>query len=141
MKLARQLRRMVGTASIAAEMAGRLAFLRALEDAPDLRSRATVLQQVAKLLLDLHGVQIEEHGDPPANVVLVVSNHVSYLDPLVILARCPALPVAKDEVRRWPVIGTLCQSSGVQFVERAYSTSGASVLRVMARTMRQPLPH
>jgi 1-acyl-sn-glycerol-3-phosphate acyltransferase len=135
-KLARQLRRVVGTASIAAEMAGRLAFLRALEDAPDLRSRATVLQQVAKLLLDLHSVQVEEQGDPPAGVALIVSNHVSYLDPLVILARFAALPVAKDEVRRWPVIGTLCQSSGVQFVARSHSTSGASVLRVMARTMK-----
>jgi len=136
-KLVRQVRRVVGTASIAAEMAGRLAFLRALEDAPDLRSRATVLQQISRLLLDLHAVKLEEEGHPPPGVALIVSNHVSYLDPLVILARAPALPVAKEEVRRWPLIGTLCERGGVQFVARSHSTSGACVLRAMARAMRE----
>lgn len=136
MRLVRQFRRLAGTASIAAEMAGRLAFLRAAEDTPDLRSRATVLHQTAKLLLQVHSVEVEESGQPPAGVALVVSNHVSYLDPLVILARFPALPIAKEEVRRWPVIGALCERSGVQFVARSHSTSGASVLRSMARAMR-----
>lgn len=136
MRLIRQFRRVAGTASIAAEMAGRLALLRAAEDSPDLRSRATVLHQMAKLLLQLHSIEVVESGQLPAGVALVVSNHVSYLDPLVILARFPALPIAKEEVRRWPVIGPLCERSGVQFVARAQSTSGACVLRRMARTLR-----
>jgi 1-acyl-sn-glycerol-3-phosphate acyltransferase len=135
-KVVRRLKRIAGTASVALEMASRLAFLRALEDVPDPRSRATVLHQVSRLLLQVHAIEVEEAGERPAGAALIVSNHVSYLDPLVIMARCPALPVAKEEVRGWLVIGGLCERSGVQFVSRAHSTSGAAVLRTMARTLR-----
>jgi 1-acyl-sn-glycerol-3-phosphate acyltransferase len=134
-KLVRQVKRIAGTASVAMEMAGRLAFLRALEDEPDLRSRATVLHQVARLLLQLHTIEVRESGQRPPRPALIVSNHVNYLDPLVILSRVPALPLAKEEVRRWPVIGTLCEHSGVQFVGRQRVESRASALRTMVRTL------
>jgi 1-acyl-sn-glycerol-3-phosphate acyltransferase len=135
-KLRLRLKRIGGTASAALEMAGRLAFLRALEDGPDLRSRATVLQQISRALLRIHGIEVEERGMRPAGPALLVSNHVSYLDPVVVMASHPALPVAKDEVRRWPVIGWLCAGAGVQFVARARASSGAAVLRTMARTLQ-----
>jgi len=129
------LRRIGGTVSAALQLTGRLAFLRALEDAPDPRSRATVLQQIARLLLRVHDIEVEESGIRPGGPSLIVANHVSYLDPLVILACHPALPVAKEEVRTWPVIGTLCERAGVQFVSRASASSGAAALRTMARTL------
>ena len=135
MRLVRQLRRVTGTAALALEMAGRLALLRALEDEPSLTSRAAVLQEISRVLLRLHCIEACEHGSPPEGPALIVSNHVSYLDPLVILARAPALPVAKEEVRAWPVIGRLCERSGVRFVARARAVSGASVLRTMARAL------
>ena len=135
MKLLLRLRRIAGTASAALEMAGRLSFLRALEDAPDLRARASVLQLIARMLLRVHGIEVEERGTRPAGPALIVSNHVNYLDPLVVMASHPSLPIAKDEVRRWPVIGPLCARAGVQFVARSRATSGASVLRTMAKTL------
>jgi lyso-ornithine lipid O-acyltransferase len=134
-KLLRRLKRIRGTASVALEMAGRLALLGALEDVPDPRSRAIVLQQIAGLLLRIHDIEVEERGSRPARPALIVSNHVSYLDPLVVMATHPALPVAKEEVRRWPVIGPLCAKAGVQFVARGRTSSGAAVLRTMARTL------
>jgi lyso-ornithine lipid O-acyltransferase len=134
-RLLLRLRRIGGTASAALQLAGRLAFLRALEDAPDLRSRAAVLQRIARFLLRVHDIQVEEHGSRPGGPSLIVANHVSYLDPLVILASHPALPVAKEEVRHWPVIGPLCARAGVQFVSRKNPASGASALRTMARTL------
>src|SRR5262249_54883280 len=107
-RLLRRLRRIGGAASAAVEMAGRLAVLRALEDEPDLRSRAGVLQQIARFLLRVHDIEVEEQGHRPDGAALLVANHVSYLDPLVIMASHPALPVAKEEVRGWPLIGPLC---------------------------------
>ena len=68
MKVLLRLKRIGGTASAALEMAGRLAFLRALEDAPDPRSRATVLQQIARLLLRLHSIEVTEVGARPAGM-------------------------------------------------------------------------
>ena len=135
MKVLLRLKRIGGTASAALEMAGRLAFLRALEDAPDPRSRATVLQQIARLLLRLHSIEVTEVGARPSGAALIVANHVNYLDPLVVMASHAALPVAKDEVRRWPVIGGLCERGGVQFVSRTGAASGAAALRTMARTL------
>jgi len=134
-KVLLRLKRIGGTASAALEMAGRLAFLRALEDAPDPRSRATVLQQIARLLLRLHSIEVTEVGARPSGAALIVANHVNYLDPLVVMASHAALPVAKDEVRRWPVIGGLCERAGVQFVTRTRAASGAAALRTMARTL------
>lgn len=136
MKLLRQLRRVGGTASVMMELAARLAFLRVLEDAPELRWRAAVLHQVAKLLLDVHSIVVDEQGSPPAAPALIVSNHVNYLDPIVVLARAPALPIAKSEVRRWPLIGGLCEGSGVQFVTRSCAGSRAAALRTMTGVLR-----
>ena len=49
---------------------------------------------------------------------LLVCNHVSYLDIIVLAAIRPVRFVAKSEVRRWPWFGWLAQCAGTVFVER-----------------------
>jgi lyso-ornithine lipid O-acyltransferase len=49
---------------------------------------------------------------------LTVSNHLTYLDILVYGAVRPFLFVAKSEVRRWPLLGTLASLGGTIFVDR-----------------------
>ncbi|GLW98332.1 lysophospholipid acyltransferase family protein [Microtetraspora sp. NBRC 16547] len=49
---------------------------------------------------------------------LVVANHVSWLDPLVVAATVPSRPLAKREVGAWPVIRTLAAGSGALFIDR-----------------------
>ena len=49
---------------------------------------------------------------------LLVGNHVSWLDILVLLSVCPATFVAKSEIRRWPLVGWLCAKVGTLFIER-----------------------
>jgi len=61
--------------------------------------------------------------------VVLVANHVGYLDPLVLASIVPCLPVAKRELARWPLFGPLGQAHGVLFVARGNAASGASVLR------------
>ncbi|MGH3945431.1 MAG: lysophospholipid acyltransferase family protein, partial [Pseudonocardiaceae bacterium] len=55
---------------------------------------------------------------PPGAGVLVVSNHVSWLDLVVLGAVQPLRMVAKSEVRTWPVIGPLARRAGTVFVDR-----------------------
>jgi 1-acyl-sn-glycerol-3-phosphate acyltransferase len=43
---------------------------------------------------------------------------VSWLDIMTIFAVRPAVFVAKEDVRRWPVIGKLCAQAGTLFIER-----------------------
>ncbi len=49
---------------------------------------------------------------------LVVANHISWIDIFVIHSQCPCSFVAKDEIRRWPLLGTLVARTGTLFIER-----------------------
>ncbi len=72
------------------------------------------LLHILALRLDVSGVL--PHGAMPA---MLVANHVSWLDVYVLNAVCPAHFVAKSEIARWPLIGTLARRSGTVFIERA----------------------
>jgi 1-acyl-sn-glycerol-3-phosphate acyltransferase len=67
----------------------------------------------------LLGLEIETIGRPETTgPVLVVANHVSYLDILIIGGLLKAQFIAKSEVRAWPGIGFLASLAGTIFVER-----------------------
>jgi len=64
------------------------------------------------------GLQVNGHLIPGAQ--MLVANHVSWLDVMVLHALCPqARFVAKSEVEHWPLIGRLVVGAGTFFVERA----------------------
>lgn len=50
--------------------------------------------------------------------VLLVANHVSWLDIFAIRAHVPARFIAKSEVRRWPIVGWLAQRIDTMFLPR-----------------------
>jgi 1-acyl-sn-glycerol-3-phosphate acyltransferase len=78
------------------------------------------LRRWARRLLAILNVRVACLNEPatlPPRCVLV-ANHVSWLDIMTIFAVRPAVFVAKDEVRRWPVIGRLCAQAGTLFIER-----------------------
>ena len=74
---------------------------------------------VARMLLAALGVRLRLRGPVPREGSLLVANHISWLDILVLLAIRPVRLVAKCEVRRWPGIGGLAGLAGAIFVDRA----------------------
>jgi len=54
---------------------------------------------------------------------VLVCNHISWLDIFVLAARYPAIFVAKSEIRRWPLVGSLCARAGTVFIERGRHAS------------------
>lgn len=82
-----------------------------------LHARALWLQRQSKRLLRVLGIKPAYEGEPPAQGVLVC-NHLSYTDILVLAARHPLIFIAKAEVERWPVFGMLSQFAGTLFVRR-----------------------
>ncbi len=62
-------------------------------------------------------VQFDIHGRPPTRG-LIVSNHLSYLDIVVLSATVPCVFVSKAEVARWPIFGPYARWSGSVFVQR-----------------------
>ena len=78
------------------------------------------IQCWATTVLQILQVEVRVEGARPApGVSLVVANHVSWLDILVLQSQLPGVFVAKAEVRRWPLIGTMAQVCSTIFVERS----------------------
>jgi 1-acyl-sn-glycerol-3-phosphate acyltransferase len=50
--------------------------------------------------------------------VMLVANHVSWLDIFVISARRPARFIAKREIRDWPFVGWIVEHAGTLFLKR-----------------------
>lgn len=70
---------------------------------------------VARIL----GVRVAVLGTPPAHgPCLLVSNHVSWLDIVVLSSLAPLSFVAKQEVAGWPFFGTLARLQRTLFVNR-----------------------
>lgn len=85
-----------------------------LELEPILRLRLSWFKKINWSL----GVVIETFGTAPKEAGLIVCNHRSYFDPIVVLSQLLALPVGKSELANWPIIGIGARVSGAIFVER-----------------------
>jgi len=76
------------------------------------------------------GLEVRVEGAVIVPEALLVANHVSWLDVLVLASCTSAVFVAKSEVRRWPMIGWLAERGETLFIRRA---SGRSLLQVKNR--------
>lgn len=70
-------------------------------------------------LLRVLVVEVETIGQPADEPGLHLPNHISWLDiPLLGAHLHDSAFLSKDEVRRWPIIGSLAVASGTLFVRR-----------------------
>jgi 1-acyl-sn-glycerol-3-phosphate acyltransferase len=79
--------------------------------------RAAWLQYSSRRILGIFRTQIKTSGSIPKSGLLV-SNHLSYVDILVIASITPAMFVAKREVKGWPIFGFFAKLAGTVFVDR-----------------------
>jgi 1-acyl-sn-glycerol-3-phosphate acyltransferase len=90
-------------------------------------------------LLDMFGVQVivEPGAPPPANGArLVVANHRSPADIIVLLTLFGGQFLGQAAVSRWPIIGAAARRAGTVWVDRERGTSGASAIRAMRRRLQ-----
>jgi len=98
-----------------------------------LRWRNFVFRSWSRAILGVLGVEVTVDGEPPAAPFYLVSNHLSYVDVVLLGSRLDAVFVAKSEVADWPVLGPVCRAIGTIFVDR---TSRRDIPRVMERLQR-----
>jgi len=96
----------------------------------------------AKSLLKLLDVVPEVDGSPTAIhkgalPTLVVANHRSVLDILVVLHLFGGHLLARSDMADWPAIGVLARRAGTLFVDRDDPSSGAVAVRRMRERLRR----
>ena len=99
------------------------------------RFRERLFRATSRSLLALLRAEVRVSGTPPEPPFLLVTNHLSYVDVLVLASRLPARFVAKAEVRRWPLLGPICRGFGTLFIDRSDRRDIPRVLAEIERAL------
>jgi len=93
--------------------------------------RARVFQLSTRTLSRVMGMQVAVTGEPPDAPFVLVSNHLSYVDVILIGSQVRCVFISKAEVQDWPLIGTIVRSVGTLFVDRDAKRNLPQVVRRM----------
>jgi 1-acyl-sn-glycerol-3-phosphate acyltransferase len=99
--------------------------------------REALVQAWSLKMLALLGIRLELHGKPcAAGPVLLVANHISWLDIVVMHAARYCRFVSKADVKGWPLIGTLARGGGTIYIERGSRRDALRVVHHMAECLK-----
>lgn len=79
-------------------------------------------------LARIAGMRTRCEGTPPKGPFLLVANHLSYMDILLLATEVHATFVAQANLRRWPLLGPIFASADTIFIDRGRRKD---LLRVM----------
>lgn len=82
------------------------------------------------------GSESEADASRGAPAALIVCNHISWLDPIVINAHRPARFVCKSDVARWPFLGWLARGAGSFFIRRGDKKSAKAVSGAICESLK-----
>ncbi|MGH8033985.1 MAG: lysophospholipid acyltransferase family protein [Lysobacterales bacterium] len=88
-------------------------------------------------MLRIVGIELVVNGTPPASgPTLLVANHISWLDILVMHAARHCRFVSKSDVKGWPFVRTLAHGAGTLYIERESRRDAHRVVVQMAERLR-----
>lgn len=82
------------------------------------RWRGLAFRSWAQAMVRLFGLRLTVRGAPPVAPFLLVANHLSYVDVIVLAAQFDCVFVAKSEIARWPLLGWLSRRMHTIFIDR-----------------------
>jgi 1-acyl-sn-glycerol-3-phosphate acyltransferase len=95
------------------------------------------VREWSRQMLCIMGVELLVRDTPPGTgPALLVANHVSWLDILVMNAAHPARFVSKADVKHWPVLGSLITGAGTLYIERESRRDAMRVVHHMAERLQ-----
>jgi 1-acyl-sn-glycerol-3-phosphate acyltransferase len=134
----RAARRAVALVFVLASVIVRYWFLR-VRGPLSMERRALWVQESCRGMLSSLGIGYRVEGQPPTHG-LVVANHLSYLDILILSAAMPCFFVAKAEIDRWPFFGKAARTGGTMFIDRSSLASAEKVSAMIAERLELPVP-
>jgi 1-acyl-sn-glycerol-3-phosphate acyltransferase len=100
--------------------------------------REAEVQRWARELLRVWRIDLQVQGKPPAGgPLMLVANHISWLDILVLHAAGYCRFVAKADIRHWPVIGRMATEAGTLYIERESRRDALRVVHHMRDALRR----
>lgn len=99
-----------------------------------------IIQRWMQQLAYLSGIRISQYGQQQIDAGLLVANHVSFLDIIVLSSITPVRFLSKDVVRYWPVIGWLTTVSGTVYIQRSRRARLGDVLETVASALQHQRP-
>ena len=103
----------------------------------DEAGRHAIVQRWSVQLLRRLGVQVRVSGAAQPGAVLMVANHVSWLDIPALHASAPRLRfVSKSNIAHWPLLGKLARAGGTLFIERERKRDALRVVHEVAAALR-----
>jgi lyso-ornithine lipid O-acyltransferase len=92
---------------------------------------------LVRAILNIKVTVVGEDGQLESGGLVIICNHVSYVDGIVLGSMFPIVFVSKREVKHWPIIGpwkTLC---GTIFINRQRKDLVASLVKEMSQKLKQ----
>ena len=90
-------------------------------------ARAAWLRRWSRFACRVVGIRVTTRGSMPRSGLLVC-NHLSYLDVIVLSSLRPCVFVAKRDVAAWPLFGWLARAADTIFVDRERRLASADVV-------------
>ena len=94
------------------------------------------VQRWAQDVLHIMDIRLVLHAAAQPGPVLLVANHISWLDIVVLHAAQYCRFVAKSELKSWPLIGPLATAAGTLYIERASARDALRVVHHMAERLQ-----
>jgi 1-acyl-sn-glycerol-3-phosphate acyltransferase len=120
--MANVIRRSIGMMRVAGHLVRGAATMAVLFPLIGDERRRRIIKRWSDGVLKIFGLRLEVAGQPPdatgGGPLLMVGNHISWVDIYAYLSVADVKFVAKSEVRRWPLIGWFAVNLGTIFVER-----------------------
>ena len=88
-------------------------------------------------LCRVFGARVRPQGRVMPGPVLIVANHVSWLDIQVMHSVASMSFVGKAEIRRWPLLGWLARAGGTIFIERGSHASSEDVASALIERLNE----
>jgi 1-acyl-sn-glycerol-3-phosphate acyltransferase len=99
--------------------------------------REAAVQAWAQRTLQILGIPLQVQGQAPAHgPLLLVANHLSWLDILVMHAARHCRFVSKADVRHWPLLGPMATGAGTLYIEREKRRDAMRVVHHMAESLQ-----
>lgn len=95
---------------------------------------AIMLRWWAAVICRIYGLEPRVSGTLPEGPLLIVANHISWLDIQLLHSVAPMGFVAKAEIDKWPLAGWLARVGGTVFHQRgSHDSASGVVLHMTAR--------